>query len=311
MNIVISEKKQRLITLRQGELRLYDCSFEPPRFVLSRALPHGHRLVPCDDWVAVLAGEPCPNGASLDHAVAVRFDWDLSELGSVALGSVEKRGLSVTEDGQRMAFVDWTQCRVVVADSRTGERIASGGEGIPSGVCWSPDGRLVIAGSADQGSGSVLLFDMAATCGDDLAMEELAEPDPSPGLDDAPYFAAFGSTGRTAVVSNESWGGRGLFVYDVTTREVLWSKVFDSTAEDAEPEDWYPFPAAFTSEDRIVLVSHPGRIQAHRSQDGAELGNLTVPVDGRAGFAVEHGRERIWVVDGEPTAHPFPASWRA
>src|SRR5690349_1308085 len=81
----------------------------------------------------------------------------------------------------------------------------------------------VIAGSADQGSGAVLLFDVVAATGSSLPMETLPEPSPSPGLDDAPYFGVFSRDGARAALSNESWGGRGVFVYDVAQKRPLWS----------------------------------------------------------------------------------------
>jgi hypothetical protein len=171
----------------------------------------------------------------------------------------------------------------------------------------------VIAGGADQGSGAVFLLDVAASAsggaGGALPIQALPEPAPSPGLDDAPYFSAFSASGRWAAVSNESWGGCGVLVYDVVAGQPLWSKVLDHSCDDAE--DWYPFALAFTSDDELLLVARPGAIVAYRAADGAALGTLPFEGDGKAGFAVESARRRVWIPTGDgPQALELPDSWR-
>jgi hypothetical protein len=139
-------------------------------------------------------------------------------------------------------------------------------------------------------------------------MTELPEPDPSPGLDDAPYFGAFSPSGRQAVITNESWGGRGLFVYDIDARKPVWSRQYD--AEDAEdPDDWFPYPAAFAQNETLVLAAHPGAVGAYRAADGTELGTLTVDAETRRGFAADDSRRRIWVGGEQPRHYPFPSEW--
>lgn len=236
-----------------------------------------------------------------------RFSWDLAPLGTVPLGAVEKRALSLAPNGERLATTDWNTCDVVLADATTGTRIAGNGEGIPSGASLSPDGHWMIAGSADQGSGAILLFDVTKARGDALPMEKLPEANRSPGLDDAPYFSVFSSDSARAAVSCESWGGRGVFVFDVATKAPVWSLVLPGTNE--EPEEWFPHAVAFADQDRLLLVSNPGSIRAYRASDGADLGDLSTEDNGQDGFVVDEARRCIWMLGEVPVAHPFPKAW--
>jgi hypothetical protein len=139
-------------------------------------------------------------------------------------------------------------------------------------------------------------------------MERLPEPDPSPGLDDAPYFCVFSRDGTLAAVSNESWGGRGVFVYDVARKQPVWSVVLGGSAEDAEA--WFAFPVAFAAGDRVLLVGGPGAITAYASADGRALGAIAVEGDGHGGFAIDEARWVAWVPGDTPRHHALPAAWR-
>jgi hypothetical protein len=304
MKLALNESRGRLVALGPSEVRLFDIASGTPKLVATRSLESGHCLTACGASLAVLAGPEAPTGKSVRRATLARFDWDLAPLGEAPLGSVEKRSVALDADGKRVAFADWGASEVVVADATSGRRLASAGDGIPSGPSWSPDGKRVLAGFADQGSGAIVLFEVAD---DALRAAELPESAPSPGLDDAPYFTAFGQAGDLAVVSNESWGGRGLFVYDVASGKPLWSKVLDGSSEEAE--EWHAFVAAFASRDTLLLVASPGEVRAYGARDGRDLGTLQVPGDGHDGFAVEQAARRVWVAGETPTVHPFPPAW--
>jgi hypothetical protein len=304
MKLALNDSGGRLVALGSSEVRLFDIASGTPKLVATRSLESGHCLTACDAYVAVLAGPEAPTGKAVSRATLARFDWNLVPLGDAPLGNVEKRSVALDFDGRRVAFADWGVSEVVVADATSGRRLASAGDGIPSGPSWSPDGKRVLAGFADQGSGAIVVFDVAD---DALRAAELPEGAPSPGLDDAPYFTAFGRAGDLAVVSNESWGGRGVFVYDVASGKPLWSKVLEGSSEEAE--EWHAFAAAFASRDTLLLVASPGEIRAYGARDGRDLGVLKVPGDGRDGFVVEQAARRVWVAGETPTVHPFPQAW--
>lgn len=315
MQIAINEPMQRLMVLQDSEVRLYDLDSQ---LLATRRLPHSRSLAPGETHVAVLVSEAGAVGEWISPGTIVRFDWDLSECGSFPVGLVVWHSLAMSPDGQHLAAAEvGMTCRVVVMNAGTGESLAANGKGGLSGPSWSPDGTLLLAGSTDQGDGAILLFDTAAP--DDgsgvLPMEQLPHPSPSPGLDDAPYFSAFAANGTLAVLSNESWGGRGLFVYAPADRAPVWSRVLDpSPLADVgdETDSWFAYPAAFASGDTVILAAGPESIHAYRAADGTDLGALMVPCDTRAGFVVEHARQRLWMSDGDGVhAYPFPASWSA
>jgi hypothetical protein len=298
---------RRLVSFDDVALRLHDVSRGQARLVAELPIAAPQWLAACADHVAVLTGALAPAGASIHDAELRRFRWDLAPMGTLGLGHVERRGIALSADATRMAYVDWNRCEIVVSDV-AGTHLASAGDGgIPSGPSWSPSGAGVVAGSTAQGSGSILFLDVAGAAQGRLAMEQLPEPDPSPGLDDAAFFSVFSARGDLFALSNESWGGRGLFVYETASRQPLWSKVLDSSSE--ESEDWYPFAIAFASEDELLLVAGPGSIHGYRVRDGADLGAIAVPGDGKGGFAVDQAARKIWIPGPLPTGHAFATGW--
>lgn len=307
MRIALNERRSRLAVLDGDGVRLFDLAASPPELITVRPVGNAHCLAPCDDYVAVLVGEEAPSGKSVKGATLTKLTWDLEPLGSTPLGVVEKRGISLDRDGTRVAFADWASSEIAVADTSHGRRHASAPASYPTGPSWSPDGARVLAGVTGQAGGAIVLGDVDGAVGGKLALTELPESTPSPGLEDASFFTAFGREGELAVASNESWGGRGVFVYDVKADTSLWSKILES--ESQETDDWYAFVAAFASRDALLLVAGPGEVRGFRARDGQELGAVEVPGDGRAGFVVEQAARRIWVAGDPPTAHPFPASW--
>jgi hypothetical protein len=108
-------------------------------------------------------------------------------------------------------------------------------------------------------------------------------------------------------VSNESWGGRGVFVYDVEAGALLWSRVLESEAH--ETDEWHAFAAAFASRSALLLVAGPGELRAYDARDGRGLGAMAVPGNGRDGFIVEQDARRVWIAGETPTVHPFPQAW--
>jgi hypothetical protein len=308
MRITINAREQRLAVLTGDMLRVYDLSTGEAREVVSAPITGGDCITSCDAYVAIVTGKIAPAKASISGAKLVCHDWSLAPLGAPAIGEVARHDISLSADGARAVTTDWRACEVVVLDAATGKRLAGNGEGIPSGAAFSPDGSRVIAGSADQGSGAVLLFDVAAATGSSLPMETLPEPSPSPGLDDAPYFGVFSRDGARAALSNESWGGRGVFVYDVAQKRPLWSVELPHSADDAE--EWFAFPVAFAAGDRLLLVGGPGAISAYAANDGRALGTIAVEGDGRDGFAIDEAHWVAWVPGDALRGYPMPEAWR-
>ncbi len=305
MLIALNEPRQLLVTLHAGLLRLFDVSSGAARDISSTPLADGWWVASCEPFVGVLTGKLAQAQASVRGAKLARFSWDLAPLGAVSLGEVEKRGASLTADGSRLVTTVWTSCRVAVFDVASNKLVAANGVSIPSGASFSPDGSRIIAGTADQGTGEILFLDPTRAQDGVLPMEELLPPSQSPGLDDAPYFSVFSPSGRLAAISNESWGGRGVHVFDMDAKKPLWGVVLDSSSE--EPEEWSPPMVAFAAGDALLLVRTPGAIRAHDAVSGKKLGSIAVKGDG--GFAVDEARRKAWIPGAEPTAHDLPAAW--
>lgn len=299
MHIVHHPRKQRIATLHKKTLRIYDISTGSAQEIAAHPVAKAHRLAACDACIGVLSGTTRPAGASLGNAVIERFSWDMVFLGSCTIEEVSKYDLSLSQDGQRFATINWQSGEVTVYDADSGQALCSNGEGIPSGASFSPDDTRIIAGSADQGSGAILLFELQ---GNRLSMETLPEPDPCPGLDDAPYFSTWSPHGRYAAISNETWGGRGLFVYDMHKKQPHWSIELPSSAE--ECEEWFAFPAAFDAYTRILWLANPGQLQAYSVLDGSLLGSIDLPNTGKEGFVVT--AHHLWLPGPTPTAYPLP-----
>ena len=113
-------------------------------------------------------------------------------------------------------------------------------------------------------------------------------------------------------LSNESWGGRGVCMYDMYRRAPLWSVTLPGT--DEEPESWFAFQAEFASLDRILLLAGPRALRAFAVEDGRDLGSVPLPGDGRQGFALDEAFWRVWVpglaVGAAPVAVALPDAWR-
>jgi hypothetical protein len=311
MRIAIDPTQTKLAVLDGETLKLYDVSGAAPRELASLSVAGGRWLAGCDAYAAVLAGKLAPAGASVRSATVVRIGWDGSELSSLSVGEVERRGLSFDAAGARLVVTDWAKCRVTLFDATSGKRIAAAGRSIPSGASLSRDGSRIIAGTADQGNGAILFFDAATVSGDELPIEALLPPKPSPGLDDAPYFSVWSPDQKLAALSNQSWGGRGVFVYDMQSRRPLWSLCLREEDE-IEPEEWYPQPMAFASSGSVLLVAEPGAIRGYRARDGKDVGAVRVENgNGEVGFAVQDLRRRLWLPGPVPKAYDFSASWVA
>jgi len=324
MRIVIDPAQTRLVVLEGGTLRLFDIRDDAARELGVTALD-AHVLGSCGTCVAALVGEVSPAGASLSEASVHRFTWELAPLGVIAVGEVERRGVSLSADGSRLVVTDWAKCRVTLYDTGSGSVIAAAGQSIPSGAAIDPDASKIICGTADQGDGAILFFDLEGLSGNKLPLEELDPPKPSPGLDDAPYFGVWSADGRLAALSNQTWGGRGVFVYE--GKRPLWSVALDHDDEESEPDDWYPMPMAFTPDGKLLLVAEAGAIRGYRASDGKELGAIEVDNgDGSMGFAVQASpggpralgggethekasHRRVWLPGAKPRAYAFATTW--
>lgn len=313
MQIALQPSLRRLAVLDSNTLSLWDISAKTPTLRGSVEVPGADNANGCDDWVGVLAGRTAPAGASLRDATLRRFDWDLVALPSPVLGEVARHTLSPSADGAWVVATNWKTCEVTVYDASTGEVRGANGESIPSGPSFSPDGQTIIAGAADQGDGKVLRFDVTKVTEGRLAMSHLPKPGRGhPGLDDAPYFSVFSRDGRLAALSNESWGGRGICVYDMTTGQPRWSATLP--ASDEEPEAWFAFQAAFASSDALLLLAGPRELLAFDAARGTPLGALPLPGDGFRGFALDEPSWRVWVPGATkgaaPVAAPLHDAWR-
>lgn len=305
MRVALHASKSLLATLHDKTLRVFDLASGTPREVASLPVANGHALVAGEAFVAVLTGKVSPAQASVRGAKLARYSWALEPIGECELGEVARYDLSVTADGARAVTTDWKACRVTVFDAATGARLGAAGVGIPSGASFSPRGDQVIAGSADQGSGDILLFGFT---GEKLSMETLPAPRSTVGLDDAPYFTAWSRSGALAAVSNESWGGRGVFVYDIHRKAPAWAAELPGSSE--ESEEWFAFAVAFVEDDRVLLVGGPGALHAYAAADGRPLGSVAVAGDGRGGFVVDETRWLAWTPGATPTSFALPDAWR-
>ncbi|MFO0627520.1 MAG: hypothetical protein U0325_18070 [Polyangiales bacterium] len=313
MHIVLQPRLRRLAVLVGSTLSLWDLSTETPVARGSVDVPGADNLNGCDAWLGVLAGRVAPAGASLRDATLHRVDWDLAALSSPALGEVARHTLSPSADGAWVVATNWKTGWVTVFDAATGAVRGANGESIPSGPSFSPDGTTVIAGAADQGDGAVLRFDVTCVTEGKMAMSRMKKPGHGhPGLDDAPYFSVFSRDGASAALSNESWGGRGICVYDMTTGEPRWSAT--RPGSDEEPEAWFAFQAEFAANDRVLLLAGPRELRAFDAVTGTPLGAVPLPGDGRHGFAFDEPFWRVWVrgstKGAAPVAVPLPDAWR-
>jgi len=305
VKIAIDPTSSRLITLDDDRIRSFDITGDDPTLIAEHPLPHPQWLASSRNTVFVLSGAHVL--ASVNDGRLTRFGWDLTEHGSAPIRNVERRGIATTPDGARFAYVNWATCQVTLADPVTAEPVAANGVSIPSGASFSPDGRHLIAGTADQGDGDILLFDTEVAAGERLGMTTLPPPNPSPGLDDAPYFSTFSASGRSALLTNESWGGRGLFVYDMTAGEPAWSRVFEVPEDDEDPDNWHPYPAVFAADETLVLAGQPDGVHVYRATDGELLSVVAVGHDPAGGIAVDEVRHRFWVAGDVSHSHPLPS----
>ena len=306
MQIVSCPVERKVALLNEGQLRV----FSPENTLLAAVdLADAMRIAAWQGGVAVLTGELSPAGASITRAVVHRFSWALGPLGELDVGEVDRHGLSLSSDGTRLVLTDWEKGQVTVLDAGTGKRLGRAGKSIPSGASLSPDGTLVIAGSADQGDGDILLFEVGEAAGGKLRMHKLPPPKCEVGLDDAPYFSAFSPDGKLAALSNESWGGRGVFVYDIPARKPLWSVALPSSGE--EPEEWSPPLFTFADQGRLLLVRSPGVVAAYRATDGVMLGELKVKGKGSDGLAADDRGLRVLLPGPVPVEVAYPAGWTA
>lgn len=309
MHIAHHPGSRRLAVLHKNTVRLYDVASGEAALLGAVEVADADNLHACDGWIGVLAGKIAPADASLRNATLTRFDWNLAPLPSPSVGEVARRTLSPSHDGARVALVRWDAARVTVFDATTGEVLCANGESIPSGPSFSPDGRWVLAGTADQGKGAVLRFDTHTVSAGLMAMERLPPPRPKhPGLDDAPYFSVWSEDGALAALSNESWGGRGITVYDLAAPASLWSATLPCSSE--ESEEWFAFQAVFTRDARALLLAGPESLHAYNARTGAPIATLPLPTDGRRGFALDESAWRVWLPGETPIALALPDDWR-
>lgn len=318
MRITFDHSRRRVAVLTSDEVRLLDVSGDEPVTIATRPAPDAHSVSASDAGPVVLRGAIVKHRYWAEEGVADRYDGDLTELGSLPAPKVCRGEARLSADGGTLGLIDLRTISAV--DPATGQVRASVEYddlelGSPSGLAVSPDGRHLIAGFTDQGEGTIALLTVEED-DDELTVDELPASEPSPGLDDAPFVSTFSPSGALVAVANHSWGGRGLFVFDVAGRKPLWSRTFevlspweeagldpDTLSEEefdalgpdlGDSENWIAFPVAFTADGSVVLAAHPKGVRAFRATDGEELGDLEIAVDFRYDWdGVSH---RNWIV---------------
>lgn len=313
MKLAIDSTQTRLAISDGKTLTFYEIDGDVAKKLLSIDAPQGRHVASCPAYVAVLSGKLSAAGASVTKATVLRFRWDGSALPPISVGEVDRRGLSFTADGTRCVVTDWRSCRVTLFDD-SAQKLGAAGRSIPSGASISPDGTRIICGTADQGSGAILTFDPKQITEGVLAMRTLKPPKPSPGLDDAPYFSTWSRDGSLVAISNHSWGGRGVFIYDGNSLEPLWSLklAVEEEDEDEEPDHWFPQPLAFSSDGKVLFVAQSGAIALHDAHSGANLGTVKAPNgDGSAGFAVQDAAKLLWLPGAAPRSVSFASVMKA
>ena len=309
MKIAIAPAYPRLVVLDGEALTVYEIVAGVPQKLRTVEAELGRHVASCDAYVAVLCGKLAPAGASVSKAKVLRFLWDGTTQMPLSVGEVDKWGLSFTADGERCVVTDWRACRVTLFDESS-KKLGAAGRNIPSGASISPEGTCIVCGTADQGWGAILAFEPNQCADGAMPMRVLKPPKPSPGLDDAPYFSAWSRDGSLVAITNQSWGGRGVFVYDGATLEPMWSLVIEVDEEEAEePEQWFPQPLAFSSNGGVLFVAQRGAIALYDARTGRSVGVVKVPNgDGSAGFAVQDDAKLLWLPGAQPQSASFASA---
>lgn len=327
MYVVLIDRGRRLVTSDAQRLRLYqlDGSLdgESPRLIAEveqpgevpyfEQSPAGERLA---HGGGIVARSFTPLGLS-EHwteaptSVGLYAEADLSPIAVLDLAHrLDHESLALSPDGRTIGSVS-RGSGAMAFDASTGEqRWLLPGE-IASGTSWSPDGRWLALGETGQADGELTLVDTRPEGGGDPVKHVLPAPSSGTDLCDSPFRSMFTRDGRHVIFTSASWGEGGVAVYDVATREELWSASFSTADDDEELESWPAPEVDLALDDSLVLVGQDGLVQAYRAADGEELSPLEFERADARYFAADSARRGVWVTrGGEPVLVPFPADWR-
>lgn len=323
MYVVLVDGGRRLVTSDARRLRLHGLDGGSPRMLAEveqpgevpyfEQSPAGERLT---HGGGIVARSFTPLGRS-EHwtetptSVGLYAEADLSTIAVLDLAHrLDHESLALSPDGRTIGSVS-RGSGAIAFDARTGEqRWLLPGE-ISSGTSWSPDGRWLALGETGQGGGDYKLVDTRPEAGGDPVEHLLPQPTAEFPLYDSPFRSAFARDGRFVVFTGSAWGTGGVAVYDVATRQELWSTAIDVTGDDEESESWLAPEVDLALDDSLVLVGQDGLVLAFRAADGTPLSSLEFERADARYFAADSTRRGVWVTrGGEPVLVPFPDDWR-
>jgi hypothetical protein len=318
MYILLIDQGRRLVTSDAERLCLYDVEGEPRRLAVVEQpgeLPYFDQS-PAGERIASAAGIVArsftPLGAethwtSTPTKIGFYAAADLAPIRVVEVGErLDHDSLALSPDGSQLASVS-RGGGLAVFDAKTGERRVSLAGDIASGTSFSPNGHYVALGETDQGGGVLTLVELRPAGGGEPVKHELPEPKRGSGLNDSPFCSRFTADGTKLIFTSAAWGLAGVVVYDVATREELWSAQMDMVG-DEEAESWPAPELELALDDALVLVGQEGLVQAFAG--GEERSPLEFDAGDSRHFAADSRRRGIWITrKGEPVLVPFPADW--
>lgn len=322
MYVVLLDGGRRLVTsdaerlclyeLRDGAPSLLTEVRQPGQIPYFEQSPAGERLT---HGAGVVVRSFTPLDATehwteVPSRVGLHAAADLSTVAILEVGErLDHESLAISPDGQHIASTS-RGGGAVVFDARSGARLWAVDGEIASGTSWSPNGRWLALGETGQGEGELTLIDTRPEGGGEPKKHVLPAPSGEFGLDDSPFRSMFSPDGRFVVFTSASWGTGGVVVYDVATREEVWSASFP-VAGSEDVETWPAPELDLALDGALVLVGQDGQVMAHGSIDGRERSPLEHHgADGHY-FAADSARRGVWVTrGGQPVLLPFPDDWR-
>lgn len=322
MYVVLVDGGRRLVTSDAQRLCLYALDDGTPRKQAEVAQPGekphfeqsaaGERLT---HGGGIVARSFTPRGlpghwTEAPTSVGLYAEADLSTIAVLDLRQrLDHESLALSPDGRVIASVS-RGAGAVAFDAHTGAQLWMLPGEIGSGPSWSPDGRWLALGETGQGGGELTLVDTRPEGGGKPKKHVLPDPKAKLPLYDAAFRSVFSPDARWVVFTSTAWGAGGVSVYDVATRQELWSVRIATTGDDEAESSLAP-EVELALGGALVLAGQDGLVQAFRAEDGQELSPLEYePTEARY-FAADSTRRGVWVARaGEPELLPFPDDWR-